>query len=166
LLGVFFESLIFFSLVSCHKWRVGWVNPSGIINFLMIFFLISSFCIKLFNLKLCHFFASLIVLLFWERVGQANLRQFVFFFSMFFYLILIFLLDIFFVTLIFLFNPNFSLSLSSILMKCWRHQFCNLKSHIFWILYTVLFLLIFFTLYYFLIFFYARVQKHSKFLLS
>jgi hypothetical protein len=36
-------------------------------------FLISSFCIKLFTLELCHFFASLSVLLFREQVGKANL---------------------------------------------------------------------------------------------
>jgi hypothetical protein len=59
---------------------------------LIIFFSISSFCIKLFALELCHFFASLSILLFREPVGQANLGQLVFSFIIFF---LKFKLDLF-----------------------------------------------------------------------
>jgi hypothetical protein len=80
---------------------VGLVNLGGLgfffLNFLMIFFSISSFCIKLFELELCHFFASLIVLLFREQVGQVNPGQFAFYFSMFFlYLTVVFYVRSFF----------------------------------------------------------------------
>jgi hypothetical protein len=47
-----------------------------------IFFLILLFCIKLFSLKICQFFASLSILLLQERVGQANPGQLVFSFIM------------------------------------------------------------------------------------
>jgi threonine/homoserine/homoserine lactone efflux protein len=69
----------------------------------MIFFLISSFCIKLFDPKLCYFFASLIVLLFREQVSQANLGQFAFSFSIFFCLTSVFFVKSFFSDSIFFF---------------------------------------------------------------
>jgi len=57
----------------------------------MVFFLILSFCIKLFAFELCYFFTFLSVSLFRGRVGQANTSQLVFSFSNFFYLISIFI---------------------------------------------------------------------------
>jgi threonine/homoserine/homoserine lactone efflux protein len=72
----------------------------------MIFFLISSFCIKLFDPKLCYFFASLIVLLFREQVSQANLGQFAFSFSIFFCLTSVFFVKSFFSDSIFFLSQS------------------------------------------------------------
>jgi len=50
----------------------------------LIFFSILSFYIKSFALELCHFSTSFSILLFQERVSQANLGQLAFSFAMFF----------------------------------------------------------------------------------
>jgi hypothetical protein len=81
----------FFILVSCRKWRVGRVNLSGLdiffSQFFMTSFLDSSFCIKLFAIELSHFFPCLNVLLFRERIDQANPGQFACSLLMFFFFI-------------------------------------------------------------------------------
>ena len=98
----FFGSLFFLILISCREWRIGQVNMSSldlfflIILWLIFFSLISSFCIKLFVLELCHFFSFLSILLFQGRVSQVNLGQLAFSFLMLFYLTMIFFVKSFF----------------------------------------------------------------------
>jgi hypothetical protein len=112
LLGPSFGGWPFFLIsVSCHMWRVSRVNPDWLKFFSLIsydFFLISSFCIKLFALELCYFFTFLTIWLFQERVGKVNpnwLRVF-----------LIFLLDFEF----FLLGHPFEFFLSwSYIAGCW-----------------------------------------------
>jgi hypothetical protein len=94
LLGHSFGSLIFLSRSHVTSGKSVKLTCFFSQFFMILFFLISSFCIKLFTLELCHFFASLSVLLFREQVGKANLdwlRGFWHFFNLgfFYYVILL-----------------------------------------------------------------------------
>jgi hypothetical protein len=76
-ISLHFCSQCFFILNSCRMWRVNWVNPSWLgffsLDFLLRFFLISSFYIKLSFFEIFCFFTFLIVWLFREWVSKVNL---------------------------------------------------------------------------------------------
>jgi hypothetical protein len=71
LLGFFFENLVFFILIICHRWQVGRVNPCWHEFFFpWFFFKILSLDIKLLVLKLCYFFCFFG--LSWEWASKVN----------------------------------------------------------------------------------------------